>query len=121
MQQVTTVGRDLAKSLFQVHGVDAQGRPVLKRRLSRAKVLEFFATLPACLVGLEACAAAHYWARELAKFGHTVRLADPVRPAHFAASRLVANQFQMRRPIRSRRPLPLHHRHSRNTLLSGLR
>jgi transposase len=78
MQQViTTVGLDLAKNLFQVHGADAQGRPVLKRRLARGKVLEFFANLPACLVGLEACAAAHYWARELTKLGHEVRLMPP--------------------------------------------
>jgi transposase len=62
MQQVTTVGLDLAKNLFQVHGADAQGRPVLRRRLAREKVREFFANLPPCLVGLEACAAAHYWA-----------------------------------------------------------
>jgi transposase len=70
------------KNLFQVHGADAQGRPVLKRKLARGKVLEFFANLPACLVGLEACAAAHYWARELAKLGHEVRLMPPryVRP-----------------------------------------
>src|SRR5690349_769390 len=82
MQQITTVGLDIAKNLFQVHGADAQGRPVLKRRLARGKVLEFFANLPACLVGLEACAAAHYWARELAKLGHEVRLMPPryVRP-----------------------------------------
>src|SRR3954470_12319847 len=77
MQQVTTIGLDLAKNVFQVHGADAQGRPVLKRRLARGKVLEFFANLPPCLVGLEACAAAHYWARELAKLGHTVRLMPP--------------------------------------------
>src|SRR3954453_23186069 len=76
-QQVTTVGLDLAKNLFQVHGADAQGRPVLKKRLAREKVLEFFANLPPCLVGLEACAAAHYRARELAKLGHTVRLMPP--------------------------------------------
>ena len=82
MQQVTTVGLDIAKNLFQVHGADAQGRPVLKRRLARGKVLEFFANLPPCLVGLEACAAAHYWARELTKLGHEVRLMPPqyVRP-----------------------------------------
>jgi len=82
MQQITTVGLDIAKNLFQVHGADAQGRPVLKRKLARGKVLEFFADLPACLVGLEACAAAHYWARELAKLGHEVRLMPPryVRP-----------------------------------------
>src|SRR4051794_30362704 len=82
MQQVTTVGLDLAKNLFQVHGADAQGRPVLKRRLAREKVLEFFANLPPCLVALEACAAAHHWARELRKLGHEVRLMPPqyVRP-----------------------------------------
>src|SRR3954453_24089151 len=81
-QQVTTVGLNIAKNLCQVHGADAQGRPVLRRRLARGKVLEFFATLPACLVGLEACGAANYWARELAKLGHTVRLMPPqyVRP-----------------------------------------
>ncbi len=82
MQQVTTVGLDLAKNLFQVHGADARGRPVLKRKLARGKVLEFFATLPPCLVGLEACGAAHYWARELRRLGHEVRLMPPryVRP-----------------------------------------
>jgi transposase len=80
--QVTTVGLDIAKNLFQVHGADAEGRPVLKRKLARGKVLEFFANLPACLVGLEACGAAHHWARELARLGHTVRLMPPqyVRP-----------------------------------------
>src|SRR5438309_1212631 len=81
-RQVTTVGLDLAENLFQVHGADAQGRPVLRRRLAREKVLESFANLPPCLVGLEACAAAHYWARELRKLGHEVRLMPPqyVRP-----------------------------------------
>jgi transposase len=81
-QQVTTVGLDVAKHVFQLHGADAQGRPVLKRRPAREKVLESFATLPPCLVGLEACAAAHYWARELRKLGHEVRLMPPqyVRP-----------------------------------------
>src|SRR3712207_659733 len=80
--QVSTIGLDIAKHLFQVHGADAQGRPVLKRRLAREKVLEFFANLPPCLVGLEACAAAHYWARELVRLGHDVRLMPPqyVRP-----------------------------------------
>jgi transposase len=80
--QVTTVGLDIAKAVFQVHGADAQGRAVLKRKLARDKVLAFFATLPPCLVGLEACGAAHYWARELARLGHEVRLMPPqyVRP-----------------------------------------
>ena len=75
--QITTIGLDTAKNLFQVHGADAQGRPVLKRKLARGKVQEFFATLPRCLVGLEACAAVHYWARELTKLGHEVRLMPP--------------------------------------------
>ena len=75
--QITTIGLDTAKNLFQVHGADAQGRPVLKQKLARGKVQEFFATLPRCLVGLEACAAAHYWARELTKLGHEVRLMPP--------------------------------------------
>ncbi len=80
--QITTVGLDLAKNVFQVHGADAQGRPVLKRKLARDKVLAFFATLPPCLIGLEACGAAHWWARELTKLGHEVRLMPPqyVRP-----------------------------------------
>src|SRR5918912_2479228 len=74
---VTTIGLDIAKNLFQVHGADAQGRPVLKRKLARGKVLEFFANLPPCLVGLEACGAAHHWARELRRLGHEVRLMPP--------------------------------------------
>src|SRR4051795_545654 len=80
--QITTVGLDIAKNLFQVHGADVQGRVLPKRKLARGKVLEFFATLPACLVGLEACGAAHYWARELTRLGHQVRLMPPqyVRP-----------------------------------------
>ncbi len=80
--QITTVGLDIAKNVFQVHAADAQGRAVFKRKLPRGKVLEFFATLPACLVGLEACGAAHYWARELTRLGHEVRLMPPqyVRP-----------------------------------------
>ena len=63
MERVTTVGLDTARNLFQAHGADARGRPVLKRKLARGKVLEFLATLPPCLVGMEACAAAHHWAR----------------------------------------------------------
>jgi transposase len=80
--EMTTVGLDLAKSWFQVHGADAQGRPMLRKKLARGKVLEFFAGLPACLVGMEACGSAHHWARELIKLGHEVRLIPPqyVRP-----------------------------------------
>jgi transposase len=74
---IATIGLDLAKSWFQVHGADAQGRPVLRKKLARSKVLEFFANLPPCLVGMEACGSAHHWARELIKLGHEVRLMPP--------------------------------------------
>jgi transposase len=74
MGEVTTIGLDLAKHVFQVHGVDAEGAPVLRKQLRRSQVLAFFSRLPPCLVGLEACATAHYWARELRALGHEVRL-----------------------------------------------
>jgi transposase len=77
MGEVSTIGVDIAKSAFQIHGVDADGVVVIRRRLGRAKVLEFFADLPRCLVGMEACATAHYWARELKKLGHDARLMPP--------------------------------------------
>ena len=75
--QVTTIGFDIAKCVFQVHGADQQGRAVLKRKLARSKVLVFFANLPPCLVGLEACGGAHFWARQLNRLGHEVRLIAP--------------------------------------------
>jgi len=77
MEQVTTVGLDLAKKVFQVHGVDAAGGVVIRRSLRRRQVLAFFAKLPPCLVGIEACATAHYWGREIGKPGHRVRLIPP--------------------------------------------
>jgi transposase len=77
MDQITTVGIDLAKSVFQAHGVDATGAIVVQRRLRRAQVVSFFAKLPPCLVGMEACATAHYWARQLRDLGHDVRLIPP--------------------------------------------
>jgi transposase len=77
MGEVSTIGLDIAKSVFQVHGVDVDGAVVIRRRISRAKILEFFATLPSCLVGIEACPSAHYWGRELQTLGHTVRLMPP--------------------------------------------
>jgi len=75
--EITTIGIDLAKSVFQVHGVDAEGRTVLKKKLRRNAVIEFLQGLPQCLVGMEACATAHYWAREIAALGHDVRLIPP--------------------------------------------
>src|ERR671919_907333 len=77
MGQASTIGLDIAKWVFQAHGADATGRVVFRKRLVRAKVLEFFAGQPPCLVALEACGGAHYWAREIAKLGHTVRLIPP--------------------------------------------
>jgi transposase len=72
--QITTIGLDIAKNVFQVHGIDAAEKVVIRKQLRRGQVMKFFAALPPCLVGLEACATAHYWARELAKLGHEVRL-----------------------------------------------
>lgn len=77
MTEVAVIGLDLAKNVFQVHGADAAGVPVLRRMLRRHQLLAFFAKLPSCLVGLEACATAHYWAREIAALGHDVRLIPP--------------------------------------------
>jgi transposase len=77
MGEVSTIGLDIAKSVFQVHGVDADGAVVIRKRISRAKVLEFFADLPSCLVGIEACPSAHHWSRKLQALGHTVRLMPP--------------------------------------------
>ena len=77
MKEVTTIGLDLAKTVFQVHGVDAAGAVRVRRSLRRKQVVPFFAKLPRCRVGIEACASAHYWGRELAKLGHDVRLMPP--------------------------------------------
>jgi transposase len=74
MQTVTTIGFDIAKSVFQVHGVDAAGRVVVCRQLKRRQVMAFFEKLPPCLVGIEACVSSHYWSRQLQALGHGVRL-----------------------------------------------
>jgi transposase len=72
--QITTIGLDIAKNVFQVHGIDAAEKVIVRKQLRRGQVTKFFAALPPCLVGMEACATAHYWARELTKLGHEVRL-----------------------------------------------
>src|SRR6202047_1125545 len=72
--QITTIGLDIAKNVFQVHGIDAAEKVVVRKQLRRSQVLAFFKALPPCLIGMEACATAHYWARELTKLGHEVRL-----------------------------------------------
>jgi transposase len=82
MSEVRVIGLDIAKSVFQLHGIDGAGVTVLQKRLTRARLLPFFEKLPPCLVGIEACATSHYWARELSKLGHEVRLmpAQYVKP-----------------------------------------
>ena len=77
MGEVSTIGLDIAKSVFQVHGVDVAGAVVIRKRVSRAKVLEYFGELPACPVGIEACPSAHHWGRELRGLGHRVKLIPP--------------------------------------------
>jgi transposase len=85
---VTTIGLDIAKNVFQVHGVDGHGKVVLRKKLSRGKVLEWFANLPPCLIGIEACPGAHYWARELLKLGHSVKL----MPAQYVKAYVKGNK-----------------------------
>ena len=77
MSEIITVGLDLAKNVFQVHGADGTGRAVLRKKLRRAQVLEFFSQLPSCVVAMEACGGAHFWGREIGKLGHDVRLIPP--------------------------------------------
>ncbi len=75
--EVTTIGIDIAKRIFQIHGVDKNGKTVLKKKLMRDQVLSFMANLPKCLVGMEACGGANYWGREITKLGHEVKLIAP--------------------------------------------
>src|SRR5262249_5743992 len=88
MSEITTIGLDLAKHVFQVHGIDAQGKLVLRKRLRRGQVSAFFSRIPRCVVGLEACATAHYWARELGGLGHEVRL----MPAQYVKAYIKRNK-----------------------------
>ncbi len=77
MSTVTTIGLDIAKSVFQVHGIDPEGGVIIRRQVRRGQVLKFFASLPPCLIGIEACASAHHWSRELQSLGHEVKLMPP--------------------------------------------
>src|SRR4029079_9292336 len=88
MGEITTIGLDLAKQVFQVHGIDADGTTVLRKQLRRSQVLSFFSRLAPCLVGMEACATAHYWGRELAALGHEVRL----MPAQYGKAYIKRNK-----------------------------
>src|ERR1700693_1028723 len=77
--QITTIGLDIAKNVFQVHGIDANEKVVVRKQLRRGKLMAFFEALSPCVIGIEACATAHHWARELTKLGHEVRLMPPTR------------------------------------------
>src|ERR671922_43045 len=88
MGEITTIGLDLARQVFQVHGIDADGMTVLRKQLRRSQVLSFFSRLAPCLIGMEACATAHYWARELAALGHQVRL----MPAQYVKAYIKRNK-----------------------------
>jgi transposase len=91
MQVVRTVGLDIAKSVFHVHGVDADGQVVFRRQLKRRYVLAFFQKLPRCLVGIEACASSHHWSRELKALGHTVKLMPPAYVKPYVKRQKVKN------------------------------
>ena len=77
MVEITTIGVDIAKTVFQVHGIDASGQVAVRRRLRRAEVVKFFAGVPPCRVGMEACGTSHYWARQIGALGHKVCLLPP--------------------------------------------
>ncbi len=93
MNEITTIGLDLAKTVFQVYGVDQAGQAVVSKRLRRRQVMPFFKTLPACLIGLEACGSAHHWARELGALGHGVR----IMPAHYVKPYVKRNKNDARK------------------------
>ena len=95
MQTITTIGLDIAKSVSQVHGVDAEGNVILRRQLKRRYVLVFFEKTPPCLVGIEACASSHHRSRELKTLGHTIRLMPPAYVKPYV-------KRQNRRPSRHR-------------------
>src|SRR5450631_3586267 len=101
MGEVSTIGLDIAKSVFQVHGVDDAGTVLIRKRVSRAKVLEFFAELPPCLIGIEACPSAHHWGRDLQELGHTVKLMPPSYVIRIGAqSCCLVGRLMERRPTK---------------------
>ena len=102
MQTITTIGLDIAKSVFQVHGIDATGQAVMRRKLKRRYVLALFQKLPPCLIGIEACPSSHYWSRELQALGHTVRLMPPA--ALYPLVERDARPSRMAQGLRTSRP-----------------
>ncbi len=95
--KITTIGIDLAKNVFQIHGVDAHGKTVIKKQLKRDQVAPFFANLPACLIGMEACGSAHHWGRKLQAMGHTVKLMEP---QYVKCSRCIGHAKALSKPAR---------------------
>ena len=105
MQTITTIGLDIAKSVFQVHGVDNDGKVVIRRQLKRRYVLAFFEKLQPCLVGIEACASSHHWSRELQALGHTVRLMPPAYVSLTSNGRRTMRPTQRPSVRRSQEPI----------------
>ena len=99
--QITTIGLDIAKNVFQVHGIDAAEKVVVRKRLGRSQMLAFFKALPPCLVGMEACATAHYWARELTKLGHRVRLMPAKDVKAYVKRNLGTSPFFWQRSVKA--------------------
>ena len=105
MLEITTVGLDLAKNVFQVHGADASGRTELRKKLRRDQVLAFFSQLQPCVVAMAACGGAHYWCRKIGRLGHEVRLIAPahVKPSSNARRMMLLTPKQRARPHNARR------------------
>jgi transposase len=95
MEKITTIGLDIAKNVFQVHGIDETGVVVVRRQLRRRQVLFFFKRLDPCMVGMEACATAHHWAREIAALGHEVRLMPPRYVKAYTSNRRTDTMFNV--------------------------
>src|SRR3981189_842977 len=102
MPAATAIGLEIAKSVFQVHGVDAAGQVLIRRQLKRRAVLALFQKLPVCLVGIEACASSHYWSRELQQLGHSVRVMPPAYVKPYANRPVGVKRFQNYQPIQCR-------------------
>jgi transposase len=96
MSEVRTIGLDLAKSVFQVHGADASGHVVFRKQLRRRQVLEFFGRQPHCLVAMEACCSSHFWAREIGRLGHEVRMIPPAYVKSFVKPKRATSQIPKR-------------------------
>lgn len=113
MGEISIIGLDLAKQVFQVHGARVDGSVVLRKKLTRGQLLAFFSKLPPCIVAMEACATAHYWAREIGEFGHEIRLVPPAYVKPFGSGRkmtLLTRRLSLRLQ-RDRRCVSLNPRH----------